>query len=101
MNNKVAGLPLSYRLAVTSRCLAAVFGGYLLAAMASVCITSLAPMPKAEAVITGMMLSFLFYLVAFLWCFACRTAAHAWLGVMVPTLVLAAINGLAYWMKSA
>ena len=48
-----------------------------------------------------MMLSFLFYLVAFLWCFACRTAAHAWLGVMVPTLVLAAINGLAYWMKSA
>lgn len=97
MNLKVAALPLSYRLAVTSRCLAAVLGGYMLAAMASVCVTLLAPMPKAEAVISGMMLSFLFYLVAFLWCFACRSAWHAWWGVLLPSLVLGAINGLAYW----
>ncbi|MBM3111439.1 DUF3649 domain-containing protein [Pseudomonas arcuscaelestis] len=101
MKSKAAGLSLNYRLAVTSRCLAAVFGGYLLAAMASVCITLLAPMPKAEAVISGMMLSFLFYLVAFLWCFACRTAWHAWWGVLVPSLVLGAVNGLAYWMKNS
>ncbi|MBH3427967.1 DUF3649 domain-containing protein [Pseudomonas alkylphenolica] len=97
MNLKVAALPVSYRLAVTSRCLAAVLGGYVLAAMASVCVTLLAPMPKAEAVISGMMLSFLFYLVAFLWCFACRSAWHAWWGVLLPSLVLGAINGLAYW----
>ncbi|CAI8746065.1 MULTISPECIES: DUF3649 domain-containing protein [Pseudomonas] len=101
MKSKAAGLPLSYRLAVTSRSLAAVFGGYLLAAMASVCITLLLPVPRAEAVISGMMLSFLFYLVAFLWCFACRSAWQAWLGVLVPSLVLAMISGLAYWMKSA
>ncbi|KDN97378.1 DUF3649 domain-containing protein [Pseudomonas donghuensis] len=101
MKSKAAGLPLSYRLAVTSRSLAAVFGGYLLAAMASICITLLLPVPRAEAVISGMMLSFLFYLVAFLWCFACRSAWQAWLGVLVPSLVLAMISGLAYWMKSA
>ena len=101
MKSKAAGLPLSYRLAVTSRSLAAVFGGYLLAAMASVCIPLLLPVPRAEAVISGMMLSFLFYLVAFLWCFACRSAWQAWLGVLVPSLVLAMISGLAYWMKSA
>ncbi|WP_327438841.1 DUF3649 domain-containing protein [Pseudomonas donghuensis] len=101
MKSKAAGLPLNYRLAVTSRSLAAVFGGYLLAAMASVCITLLLPVPRAEAVISGMMLSFLFYLVAFLWCFACRSAWQAWLGVLVPSLVLAMISGLAYWMKSA
>ncbi|WP_010220665.1 DUF3649 domain-containing protein [Pseudomonas donghuensis] len=101
MKSKAARLPLSYRLAVTSRSLAAVFGGYLLAAMASVCITLLLPVPRAEAVISGMMLSFLFYLVAFLWCFACRSAWQAWLGVLVPSLVLAMISGLAYWMKSA
>ena len=101
MKSKAAGLPISYRLAVTSRSLAAVFGGYLLAAMASVCITLLLPVPRAEAVISGMMLSFLFYLVAFLWCFACRSAWQAWLGVLVPSLVLAMISGLAYWMKSA
>ncbi|CAK9887556.1 MULTISPECIES: DUF3649 domain-containing protein [Pseudomonas] len=100
MKSKAAGLPISYRLAVTSRSLAAVFGGYLLAAMASVCITMLLPVPRAEAVISGMMLSFLFYLVAFLWCFACRSARQAWLGVLVPSLVLAMISGLAYWMKN-
>ncbi|MGH8393502.1 MAG: DUF3649 domain-containing protein, partial [Pseudomonas sp.] len=32
-------LPVSYRLAVTSRVLAAVVGGYLLASLASVCMT--------------------------------------------------------------
>lgn len=100
MKSKAAGMPLSYRLAVTSRCLAAVLGGYLLAAMASVCITLLSPMPRAEAVISGMMLSFLFYLVAFLWCFACRSVWHAWLGVLLPSLVLGAINGLAFWVQS-
>ena len=91
---------MSYRLAVTSRCLAAGFGGYLLAALASVCISLLAPLPKAEAVVSGMMLSFLFYLVAFLWCFASRTAWQAWLGVLLPSLLLGAINGLVYWMKN-
>lgn len=100
MKSKAAGLPFSYRLAVTSRSLAALLGGYLLAAMASVCITLLLPMPRADAVVTGMMLSFLFYLVAILWCFACRSAWHAWLGVLLPGAALAAINGLAYWMQT-
>ena len=40
MTRKTAGLPLSYRLAVTSRSLAALLGGYLLASLASVCIAS-------------------------------------------------------------
>ena len=48
MKSKAAGLPFSYRLAVTSRSLAALLGGYLLAAMASVCITLLLPMPKPD-----------------------------------------------------
>lgn len=100
MRSKAAGMPLSYRLSVTSRCLAAVFGGYVLAALVSVCFTLLAPMSRAEAVISGMMLSFLFYLVAFLWCFASRSAWQAWLGVLLPSLVLGVINGLAYWMKN-
>ncbi|MCO7513672.1 DUF3649 domain-containing protein [Pseudomonas guariconensis] len=95
-----AGLPLAYRLAVTSRSLAALLGGYLLASMASVCISLLAPMRQVDAALTGMMLSFLFYLLAFIWCFACRSAARAWLGVLLPSLVLGAINGLAYWMKN-
>ncbi len=100
MTRKTAGLPHSYRLAVASRSLAALLGGYLLASMASVCIALVAPLPKVDATLTGLLLSFVFYLLAFIWCFACRSAWHAWLGVLLPGAALAAINGLAYWMQT-
>jgi len=57
-------LPVSYRLAVTSRVLAAVVGGYLLASLASVCMTLWLPTRRADAVISGMLGSFVFYLLA-------------------------------------
>ncbi|MBK5397558.1 DUF3649 domain-containing protein [Pseudomonas sp. TH39(2020)] len=98
MKGKITSLPDSYRLAVTSRVLAAVLGGYLVAALASVSLTMWLPMARGEAVVTGMMTSFLAYLVAVLWCFACRSAWQAWFGLIVPSVVLAAVSGLAYWM---
>ncbi|MHC8337621.1 DUF3649 domain-containing protein [Pseudomonas sp. HLT2-19-2] len=98
MKGKITTLPISYRLAVTSRVLAAVLGGYIVAALASVSLSSWLPMARAEAVVTGMMTSFLVYLVAVLWCFACRSAWQAWFGLIVPSVVLAAVSGLAYWM---
>jgi hypothetical protein len=98
MKGKSTTLPVSYRLAVTSRVLAAVLGGYLVSALASVSLTMWLPMARAEAVVTGMMTSFLVYLVAVLWCFACRNAWQAWIGLIVPSLVLVAVSWLAYWM---
>ncbi|MFL1516624.1 DUF3649 domain-containing protein [Pseudomonas prosekii] len=98
MKGKISMLPVSYRLAVTSRVLAAVVGGYIVAALASVSLSLWLPMARAEAVVTGMMTSFLTYLVAVLWCFACRSAWKAWLGMLVPSVVLGAISALAYWM---
>ncbi|VVN26418.1 DUF3649 domain-containing protein [Pseudomonas fluorescens] len=98
MKGKPSTLPVSYRLAVTSRVLAAVLGGYVVAALASVSLTLWLPMARADAVVTGMMTSFLAYLGAVLWCFACRSAWQAWLGLLVPSLVLAAVSGLAYWV---
>ena len=95
MKAKLATLPLSYRLAVTSRVLAAVFGGYLVAALASVALTMWLPLSRAEAVVTGMTISFLVYLVAVLWCFACRTAWSAWVGLLVPSVILATVSGAA------
>lgn len=100
MTRKIAGLPLSYRLAVTSRSFAALLGGYLLASLASVCIALLAPLPKVDATLIGLLLSFVFYLLAFIWCFACRSAWRAWLGVLAPSLLLGVISGVAYWMKN-
>ncbi|VVP00391.1 hypothetical protein PS900_02805 [Pseudomonas fluorescens] len=96
MNAKPRTLPVSYRLAVASRVLAAVFGGYLVAALASVSLSLWLPVSRAEAVVIGMMTSFLVYLLAVIWCFACGSAWRAWFGVMVPGLMLAAVLGLAY-----
>ncbi|MEJ5059177.1 MULTISPECIES: DUF3649 domain-containing protein [unclassified Pseudomonas] len=99
MKGRCTTLPVSYRLAVTSRVLAAVFGGYLVTALASVCLTLWVPMALTEAVVTGMMSSFMVYLLAVIWCFACRTAWRAWFGLIVTSLLLAAAAGLAYWME--
>ncbi|WP_340051356.1 DUF3649 domain-containing protein [Pseudomonas proteolytica] len=93
-----ASLPLSYRLDVTSRLLAAVVGGYVLASLASVCLSFWLPLSRADAVVSGMLSSFVFYLLAVIWCFACRSAARAWFGVLVPCAILATLAGLAYWM---
>lgn len=101
MKSKAAGLPLSYRLAVTSRCLAALLGGYLLAAMVSMGLSLWLPMSRVDAVLSGTMLSFLFYLGAFIWAFAARTAWLAWFGVLGPGVVLAIINGLTWWVTHA
>ena len=96
MNARLRTLPVSYRLAVASRVLAAVFGGYLVAALTSVSLSLWLPVARAEAVAIGMMSSFLVYLLAVIWCFACGSAWRAWVGLMVPGLMLAALVGLAY-----
>ncbi|MCP2228696.1 MULTISPECIES: DUF3649 domain-containing protein [Pseudomonas] len=101
MKGKTRTLPVPYRLAVTSRVLAAVLGGYIVAALASVSLSSWLPMARAEAVVTGMMSSFLAYLIAVLWCFACRSAWRAWFGLILASLLLAAVSGLANWMGHA
>lgn len=98
MKGKSPTLPVSYRLAVTSRVLAAVVGGYLVAALASVSLTLWLPMARAEAVVTGMLTSFLAYLFAVIGCFACRSAWQAWFGLIGTSLVLAGVSGLAYWV---
>ncbi|RML30881.1 hypothetical protein ALQ97_01777 [Pseudomonas savastanoi pv. glycinea] len=92
------GLTVAYRLAVTSWALAAVFAGYLLASVVSICVSQWLPIPRAEAVVTGMMLSFLVYLAAVLWCFACRTALQAWVGVLAPCALLAAACACGRWL---
>jgi len=96
---KSAQVSLAYRLAVTSRTLAALFGGYLLAALTSVCLTQWLPMPRADAVVTGMLLSFLAYLGAVIWCFACRTAWRAWAGILLPAGILAALFCIGRWLS--
>jgi hypothetical protein len=94
---------LRWRLAVASRVLAALLGGYLLAALCSVCLGQLLLLAfkatRAEAAVLSMTLSFLIYLPAVLWCFACRSALRAWLGLLLPCAILGAVYGCIRWLS--
>jgi Protein of unknown function (DUF3649) len=77
--------------ALISRVVAALFGGYALAALSSVAVLAL-PMSKPQAVLTGMLASFAIYAGAVIWVFAVRSALKAWVGLIIvaPPLLLAA-----------
>jgi hypothetical protein len=100
---KGEAVSVRWRLAVASRVLAALLGGYLLAALSSVCLGQLLVMAfnasRAEATVLSMTLSFLVYLPAVLWCFACRSALRAWLGLLVPCAILGAVYGCIRWLS--
>ncbi|MDH0746208.1 DUF3649 domain-containing protein [Pseudomonas sp. GD03842] len=93
-----AGVSVGIRLAVASRVVAALIGGYLLAALASVCMAQFLPLPRAEAAVLSMTLSFLVYLPAVLWCFACRTAWRAWYGLIMLSAILGTVYASARWL---
>ena len=78
-----------------SRIVAALFGGYALAALASVAVLAL-PISKPQAVLTGMLASFAIYAGAVIWVFAVRSALKAWVGL----IIVAAPLLLAAWSVS-
>jgi hypothetical protein len=82
-------LPYRYRLAVASRALAAIGGGYLLAAAATTVLSLILPLSRSEAVVTATLLSFLVYAGAVIGVFAARNAWRAWAGIAIPTVILA------------
>ncbi|WP_373038120.1 DUF3649 domain-containing protein [Variovorax sp. KK3] len=72
---------------LVSRIVAAIVGGYALAALASVAALAL-PMSTPQAVLTGMLSSFAIYAGAVVWVFAVRSATRAWVGLLVAAAVL-------------
>jgi hypothetical protein len=76
---------------VASRVAAAALGGYALTYAATACLTVLLPFPKTEALLTAAMLSFALYTGAILWAFGASTPGRAWLGLLAPAAVCAAI----------
>jgi hypothetical protein len=81
---------------LAARILGAVLGGYALGALASVAALAL-PMSASQAVITGMLASFVFYAGAVIWVFLARSARRAWAGLLLAALPLA----LAAWWASS
>ncbi|MCA3188196.1 MULTISPECIES: DUF3649 domain-containing protein [unclassified Cupriavidus] len=86
------GVPIGYRTAIASRAVAAILGGYAVAALATGCLALMLAnwtgMARVEAVITSTLLSFLWFALAVVWVFAADTAWRAWIGLAVPAAVL-------------
>jgi len=72
-------------LGVLSRSLAAIFGGYALAATCAMFFAVALPIARAQAVLTGMLVAIVLCACAALWAFATRTALRAWIGIAAPT----------------
>lgn len=74
---------------LVSRIVAAVAGGYALAALASVAVLAL-PVSRPQAVLAGMLMSFAVYAGAVVWVFAVRSARRAWTGLLLVAAPLLA-----------
>lgn len=79
---------LSYRLGVVSRLMAATVGGYCLASLCVGCLALGLGLDRGEAVLAATLPAFLMLASVAVWVFAARSAGRAWLGVMVPALLL-------------
>lgn len=83
-----AAVPRTLKIgSLVSRIVAAVLGGYALAALASVAALAL-PIDKPQAVLTGMLASFAIYAGAVVWVFAVRSARRAWAGLLIAAVPL-------------
>lgn len=87
LKTRQRGIRLPTWLALTSRIIAALFGGYLLAALSSIAALAL-PIDGRQAVFVGMLISFLLYAGAVIWVFAVRSAWRAWFGLGMAALPL-------------
>ncbi|SEL46038.1 Protein of unknown function [Pseudoxanthomonas sp. GM95] len=81
-------------LGVLSRSLAAIFGGYALAASTGALMAVALPMARSQAVLTGMLTAIVICACAALWAFAVRSAWKAWWGIVTPAVLMA----LATWL---
>lgn len=81
-----------YRLLVLSRAVAAIFGGYALAATFAACMGFAFQkfgMTRPDAVTGATMLAFIVHAASSIWVFACVTTRKAWLGIALSAAALA------------
>lgn len=72
---------------ILSRVIAAIVGGYLLANITAILLSYLLPGSQANNVMTGMLLSFIIYMIVVIWVFAVKTVWRAWQGIFVPGFI--------------
>jgi len=77
-----------YRIEVVLRVVFAVVGGYVFTTLSAIFLSYSLPLSKSDAVITASVLSFALFTCAIIWVFAVKSLLRAWLGLVVPSLVL-------------
>ncbi len=85
-----------HRVAVLARVLAAIPGGYALAACFTTTVALLARAPREEAAYLGAVPSFLLFAAAIIWAFTARSVARAWAGIGLPLALLASAT---WWLS--
>ena len=78
-----------------SRVAAAIFGGYALTSAIVIFLGAVLPLPKGQAVLAGSLASFAVYTAAIVWVFAVQDNRRAWLGLLLPAVVLAVLG---WWL---
>jgi hypothetical protein len=76
-------------LAIASRALAALLGGYALASAFAAFFSLALPIHRSEAVIASSMASFAVYVAAAIFVFSARSATRAWGWTLGPAAILA------------
>jgi branched-subunit amino acid permease len=82
---------MNYRLAVASRALAAIGGGYAVSSLAVTAFALALPGRDVDRVVAATLIGLVVYPCAVMWCFATRSALLAWLGLLVTGLLLSAV----------
>ncbi len=90
--------PGHYRLAVASRCVAAIVGGYVVSALCAALLALLLPLVRVEAVLASTMLSFAIYTVIVMWAFYEASLRRVWMALAGAS---AALGILTYLLSSA
>ena len=92
-------MPSSRRpaLILLSRTAAAILGGYALAAAAVIFLGAILPLPKGQAILAASLASFAVYTAAIVWVFAVQDNRRAWLGLLLPAVVLTLLG---WWLGS-
>jgi hypothetical protein len=85
------------RLGMLSRVLAASVGAYVIINLANLALAYVLPAERYQSLLFAMQTSFLFYTLAIIWVFAVRTAAKAWMGLLVVAVPLLLIDVFFYF----
>jgi hypothetical protein len=75
------------KMEVLQRLFAAVIGGYLFSNIIAILVSYLLPANRSEAVMVGVLLSFIIYTATIIWAFSARTVKIAWCWLLLPALI--------------